>query len=620
MKKNFRALFALVKENRALYFGALICTVVTVVIGFLIPLVFSETVDVVLAGLPSQMPEILKAPARALGGSAFLRANLWVIGVAIVVLNLISGVFTYYRERNTAVAGENIAKTLREQMYKKLSYLPFRYHVRAETGDLIQRSTSDVDTVRRFLSVQMMEAFRSVFLAVIAFSILFNRNAEIALYSLILIPLLFLVSFLFVKRVAKNFQASDESEGKMSAVLQENLTGVRVVRAFGMQQREVEKFAAASRDFRAKVYKLIQNLAVFWGGSDFIIIVQSMVTLLVCVFKAIQGEITVGTMIVFTSYISMLLHPIRQLGRILSDGGKCLVSLGRIQDVLNEQAEEEEEGALQPPLNRDIVFDHVSFAYEEGNMVLDDLCFVIPAGKTAALLGNTGSGKSTVVHLLQRLYAPTSGRILIGGVDIQRIDRKYLRGHVGLMLQEPFLYGRSVMENLAIAVPDAPVNRVREMSRIAMADGFINEFEKGYDTLIGERGVTLSGGQRQRIAIARTLLKENDVLIFDDSLSAVDMQTDRRIRDELKENKGGVTTIIISHRISTLCEADLILVLENGKLSDQGTHDELKARDGLYRQIFQIQSALESDIQKSHEALQKEGLGEAQTSAEKEEA
>ena len=606
MKHQIRALWALVKENRGLYLGAVFCTLVTVVIGFLTPLVFSETIDVILSGLPSSLPDWLRAPVRAIGGSAFLRSHLWVVALLIVVLNVVNGVFSYFKERNTAVAGENISKSLRERLYRKLSYLSYGYHVRAETGDLIQRCTSDVETVRRFLSTQLVEAVRAVLMTIIAFCILFSRNVEITLYSLILVPVMFLGSFVFFRKITSSFRLSDESEGKMSNVLQENLTGVRVVRAFGMQQKEVEKFEGASEDFRKKTFRLYNHLAVYWGSMDGVTMLQIMITLLICIHKAIAGEITVGTLVVFTSYISMLLYPIRQLGRILSDAGKSVVALNRIDDILHQQAEEPEEGSLTPPLNGDIVFDHVCFHYEEGNDVLQDLCMTIPAGETVAILGNTGSGKSTVVHLLQRLIEPTSGRITIGGVDIRKIDRWYLRAHVGLLLQEPFLYGRSVRGNLTMAAPDCNEESMLAMSRVAHADGFIREFDKGYDTLIGERGVNLSGGQRQRVAIARTLLKDNSVLIFDDSLSAVDMQTDRAIRQELHGLRKDMTTIIISHRINTLCEADRIFVLEDGRLSDEGTHEELTHRDGLYRQIFAIQSALEEDLQRSRTNVEKE--------------
>ena len=454
MNHHFRALWALVKENRRLYIGAVFCTLITLVIGFLTPLVFSETIDVLLSGLPGSLPEWMKAPVRLIGGSAFLRAHLWVVALLIVALNVISGVFSYFKEKNTAVSGENIAKSLRERLYRKLSYLSYGYHVRAETGDLIQRCTSDVETVRRFLSTQLVEAIRAILMTVIAFCILFSRNVEVTLYSLILVPVMFTGSFVFFRKITKSFRLSDESEGKMSTVLQENLTGVRVVRAFGMQQREVEKFEEASQDFRKKTFRLSSHLAVYWSGMDGVTMLQVMVTLLICIRKAIAGEISVGTLVVFTSYISMLLYPIRQLGRILSDAGKSAVALNRIDEILHQRAEEPEEGSLTPPLDGDIVFDHVSFHYDEGNDVLHDLCMTIPAGKTVAILGNTGSGKSTMVHLLQRLIEPSSGVITIGGVDIRKIDRWYLRSHVGLLLQEPFLYGRSVRGNLTMAAPN----------------------------------------------------------------------------------------------------------------------------------------------------------------------
>ncbi|NLO84016.1 MAG: ABC transporter ATP-binding protein [Clostridiales bacterium] len=606
MKTNFRALWLLAKENYKLYLAALLCTVATVTIGFMTPLIFSETIDVVLSNGPSSMPAWAKAPVLALGGREFLRQNYWIIPLVLIAINILNGFLSYYKEICTTRAGETVAKTLRDRIYRQLTYLPFAYHVRAETGDLIQRSTSDVETIRRFLSSQVIEAFRAIIMAVIAFTILFGRNVELAFYSMILIPVMFIASYTFFTINTKNFKKTDESEGKMSAVLQENLTGVRVVRAFGMQQSEVEKFDTVSSDFRQKAFKQMKYLTAYWTSMDGVTMLQIMITLIACIFKAVKGEITVGTLIVFTSYISMLLYPLRQLGRILSEAGKSLVALGRITEIMDEKAEGKEAGEVTPLLNGDIVFDHVSFGYEDGTKILDDFCMTIPTGKTVALLGNTGSGKSTIVHLLQRLFAPDTGTITIGGVDIQTIDRAYLRSHVGLMLQEPFLYGRTVMGNLAIAAPKKSEPEIFEMSRVAHADGFIREFENGYETIIGERGVTLSGGQRQRVAIARTLLKENNILVFDDSLSAVDMQTDRAIRDELKTNRGGVTTIIISHRINTLAEADRIFVLENGKLTAEGTHKELTGRAGLYQQIFAIQSALEDDLNKSRDAVAKE--------------
>ena len=312
---------------------------------------------------------------------------------------------------------------------------------------------------------------------------------------------------------------------------------------------------------------------------------------------ASKGEITVGTLIVFTTYVSMLLFPIRQLGRILSDAGKSMVSMERIQDILNQPVEPDEPDALKPDLHGDIVFDHVSFAYPDDNVpVLKDVSFTIPAGCTAAVLGGTGSGKSTMMYLLQRLYEPTSGTITIGGVNILDIDRSYLRSHVGLILQEPFLYSKTIRENVGIARREPEMPSIERAARIASASSFIAKADKGYDTLVGERGVTLSGGQKQRIAIARTLLKDNSILIFDDSLSAVDTETDAQIRAALSSEQKDVTTLIISHRVTTLSQADMILVLEDGRITQQGTHAELCRQPGLYQRINSIQTALEEEL------------------------
>lgn len=595
-KKPLAAMMALIRGNWACYLGAVFSTIMIVLIGFATPVMLAEIIDSVLGTSPSTLPDFVLAPIRALGGRQFLVDNLWVLGAALVVLNLINGVFTYLKGRLTAVASENIALTLRESLYEHLQRLPFAYHVRAETGDLIQRCTSDVDTIRRFLSVQLMDVVNTVFMVTIALIILFGKNVSLTLYSMILVPPLFAFATWFFTKVHKGFRESDEAEGKLSAVLQENLTGVRVVRAFGQQQREVEKFDKASSTFRQKTRHLLNLLAVYWGGGDALSMAQSMITLLICVVYASRGEITVGTLVVFTTYVNMLLFPIRQLGRTLSDAGKSMVSMERVQAILDEPAEPDEPDALKPDLSGDIVFDHVSFHYDDDEPVLRDVSFTIPAGKTAAILGNTGSGKSTLMYLLQRLYAPTSGRITIGGVPLEKIDREYLRAHVGLILQEPFLYSKTIRENVGIALRDAEMEQIENAADTACAKGFIARSERGYDTLVGERGVTLSGGQKQRIAIARTLLKQNDILIFDDSLSAVDTETDAAIRTALRERQTGMTTLIISHRITTLSQADLILVLEDGRITQQGTHQELCSRPGLYQRINGIQSALEEEL------------------------
>ena len=595
-KKPAACMWELVRANIWPFLGAMVSTVMIVLIGFMTPILLAETIDSVLGTAPSTLPAWLLQPIEALGGREFLRQNLWVLGAVLVGLNLINGVFTFFKGRLSAVASENIALTLRESLYSHLQHLPFSYHVHAATGDLIQRCTSDVETIRRFLSVQVMEVVNTVLLVTISLIILIGKNVTITLYSMILVPALFAFATWFFNRVHKGFRVMDEAEGKMSAVLQENLTGVRVVRAFGQQQREVDKFDEASSDFRNKARHLNDLLAIYWGGGDALSMLQSMITLLICVVYASRGEITVGTLIIFTTYVSQLLFPIRQLGRTLSDAGKSLISMERIQDILSSPAEPEEPNALKPDLHGDIVFDHVSFAYDNDEPILKDVSFTIPAGKTVAVLGGTGSGKSTLMYLLQRLYEPTSGTISIGGVPLNKIDREYLRSHVGLILQEPFLYSKSIRDNVGIALNHPDMERIVDAAQIACAEGFITKAEQSWDTLVGERGVTLSGGQKQRVAIARTLLKDNHVLIFDDSLSAVDTETDAQIRSALHDRAKDTTTLIISHRITTLSQADFILVLEDGRVADQGTHAELCSRPGLYQRINNIQNVLEDEL------------------------
>lgn len=590
-------MLSLIGQNWTHFLWALIATIMMVIIGFLTPLLLSEIVDSILGSEPFTMPDFLMNPINALGGRDFLRQNLWIPALALILMNVVNGVFTFIKGRSSAIASENIARKLRNDLYRHLQHLPFAYHVKAQAGELIQRCTSDVDTIRRFLAVQVMEVVNTVLMVVIAMSILLPRSVPITLYSLILVPPLFCFATWFFKMVHKSFEVADEADGVLNAVLQETLSGVRVVRAFGQQEREVEKFDRVNNDLRKKNLRLNELLAIYWGGGDAISMTQTLLTLVVCIIYACNGWITVGTLIVFTSTLGMLLFPIRQLGRTLSDAGKAMVSMKRVQAILHEEAEPDEPNALKPDLHGDIVFDHVSFAYPDDNVpVLRDVSFTIPAGKTAAVLGGTGSGKSTMMYLLQRLYTPTSGKITIGGVDIQQIDRKYLRAHVGLILQEPFLYSKSIRENVGITAPEQEAERIEHAADIASASGFIAKADKGWETVVGERGVTLSGGQKQRIAIARTLLKDNNILIFDDSLSAVDTETDAQIRAALRHEQKDVTTLIISHRVTTLSQADLILVLENGQITQQGTHAELCSQPGLYQRINSIQNALEEEL------------------------
>lgn len=604
------------KGNRLRYIGAIATVGVTSVVGFVSPSMLGGVADAIHDWLmhennPLNFPSFMNRFFEARGGLEYVVQNLWLAGLVIIALYLLNGVFQYLRARWTATASESIAKNMRDRLYAHLQTLPYDYHVKAKTGDLIQRCTSDVETIRRFLQTQIVEVFRAVLMLAVALVLMLGMNVKMTLVSMVLVPPLFVFAMLFFKWVRRSFTLADEAEGRMSAILQENLTGVRVVRAFGRQQFEIDKFDEANDDLWKKNRRLCDLLAIYWPGSDFLSMAQTGVTLVYGVFLAATAStsgLSVGDMTKFVSYIGMLLWPIRQMGRILSDMGKSMVSFDRLDEILSAKPEEDAPDATDAPVDGDIEFDHVGFEYEKMNPVLIDVDFKVKAGETVAILGATGSGKSTLMHLLQRLYDVDEGRgaIRIGGTDIRRIRKSHLRSRIGLILQEPFLYSRTVKDNIGIAVREPSDEQIFEAARTASAHEFITGFENGYDTIVGERGVTLSGGQKQRVAIARTLIRENDILIFDDSLSAVDTETDKAIREALRESRAeggkGATTFIISHRLTTLSEADRIIVLQNGRVAQTGTHEELIHQDGLYRRIYLIQSALEEELNATEES------------------
>jgi len=591
-KTNWKLVGELLQGHRRFIVFATVSVLLSTAFSYAVPYVTSFTLDYVIQGITTSTPKFLLPWIESLGGRPYFINSLYVCGIALFLFTAMNCLFTFTRRQNIAYASEGLAEKLRNRLYRHLEDVPYDYHKHASTGDLVQRCTSDVDTVRRFVHLQLMEIVRTLVMFVLAAIVMFSVNVKMTLISMAFLPLLTISSFVYFKYVQEYFTGSDEAEGALSTMLQENLTGMRVVRAFGQQKSEIDKFTKLNGTYREKTFKLIKLLGLYWGLSDCVGYIQIGLSLCMGVIGVYHGTFTLGNVALFTTYVAMLTWPVRQLGRILADMGKAGVSLGRLDEILSAPVEAEPGKALTPDLTGDIVFDNVCFGYERYNDVLDGVSFTAKPGQTVAILGATGSGKTSLVQLMQRLYPRTSGRITIAGTDVNDIEHGHLRRNIGIVLQEPFLYSRTIMENIRICAPCSTEEDVYNAARTASVHDVIANFEQGYDTLVGERGVTLSGGQQQRVAIARTLMQNAPILIFDDSMSAVDSETDAAIRRSLLAlNQDGIT-FLISHRITTLREADNILVLEDGHITQQGTHAQLIQQQGLYRRIAEIQDAV----------------------------
>ena len=505
---------------------------------------------------------------------------------------VLCALFTFLYKYFVSKAGEGAVRRLRDRLFSHILGLPYRWHVSVLTGDILQRCTSDVDVVRGFLTNQLTELCRIVIMVAAALLFMFFMSPPLAFAAAFFSLFTMLYTALFHRLIQSRFREADEAEGRLSTTVLENVTGVRVVRAFGAERAETEKFDRINRHYTQLWFRLGRVMSVYWGLGDLTTGLMTLSVILLGCLLCVQGQLTLGQYIVFLYYTSLLVLPIRSFGRILSEFSKVGVSLSRIGDILSQKEEDPQPAGLTPPMDGGLAFESVSFAYPGAEPVLKDVSFSLPGGKTLGVLGLTGSGKSTLTYLLTRLYPASSGKITVSGVDIGQISLGYLRKNVGLVLQEPFLFSRSIAENIAALDPCLDRDRVIACAKTAELHEAVMGFPEGYDTVIGERGVTLSGGQRQRVAIARLLYQAAPIMIFDDSLSAVDAITDQKIRAALK--KVPATKLIISHRVSTLMDADRIIVLQDGRVVESGSHQELLDLGGLYCRVCRLQqSAME---------------------------
>lgn len=583
------------RGHRLRFGGALLALFVATFFGYLVPFVGKVTIDSALTGEGSA--ETGGLMLRLLGGAEYLRANLWIGALVMVVLTIIAGVFTFLKGRHASLASDGIARGLKNRLYDHLNHLPARFHDKSETGDLVQRCTSDVETIRLFMSVQIVEIGNAIILTLTAIPLMLLIDRRMTLISFVLIPPIVAYSYFYMRRVKHVFKESDEAEGALTGLIQENLTGIRVVRAFARQEHEKAKFAIPNARYRDTNLRLIRLMAWFWAPSDLICLAQNGLVLVVGAHWIARGELSVGSLFAFLAYLNMLLWPVRHMGRILTDLGKAQVALGRLHQILGEKEEAEPDApAPSTPLTGAIEVRNLSFTHSGDVAALDGISFDVKPGETLAILGRSGAGKSTLIHLLLRLYDYESGSVRFDGHELSNLPRKWARGQLSVVMQEPFLYSKTLRENIRLGHGGADEEAIATAARTAHIHDTISAFPHGYDTLIGERGITLSGGQRQRVAIARAVLRNPPILILDDALSAVDSETESVILGALQSRHGRRTTLVIAHRLSTLAAADRVIVLDKGRIIQAGKHADLAVQDGLYRRLWQIQTALEDDF------------------------
>ena len=595
------------KGSGRYFFAAVFSATLMALLDLINPRIVGYTVDSIIGDSSAETILPLRLLINALGGPAYLKTHLWMVSLTIVGVALAAAFFRYCFRRCNTTGSETLVRTMRDALYDQITVLPLSWYIGHRTGDLIQRCTADVEMVKTFVSEQMINLLRIVILIVLAMYFIAGISPALAVTEALFIPVVFLYSAYFHDKVGSSYEDADVEEGKLSSIAQENLTGIRVVRAFGREQYERQRFAAQN-DTYTKTYMYHSAISTaFWTTGDLVSATQVMVMTVLGAYFCVKGRISAGDYIALASYTAMLTWPVRMMAQAVSEMSKASVSLDRIREIMNAAPQEDRPDAEEPDMSGDIVFEDVSFAYpaestqeqdedfpgKEPRQVLEHLSLTIPAGSTVGILGGTGSGKSTLVRLLTRLYElpEGQGRITVGGHDIAHIKLKWLRRHIGTVLQEPYLFSGSIAENIAVTKDRTDLNAVRKYAGMAALDSTVAHFADGYETYIGERGMTLSGGQIQRAAIARMLMGEPPVMIFDDSLSAVDAATDQEIRARLSGQMQGRTVILIAHRITTLMDADQIYLLDRGRIIEQGSHRELLEKGGLYRRIYDLQSS-----------------------------
>jgi ATP-binding cassette subfamily B multidrug efflux pump len=558
-----------------------------------------------LTGLSLVIPKIIRQVIDVGLGQDDVKF-LFQAAVVILVIGVMNAVLIYFQRYLSEWIAAHVGYDIRNDLYDHIQHLPFTYHDHAQTGQLISRCIEDVRSIERFTGFGVIELVRVMLLLVGVTVLLFQDNAPLAAIVLLpMIPLVWITSN-FGRRIGAFFLAVDNALGELSSRLQENVTGVQVVRAFAREPYEIERFSSANRDLYKSRVTVMTKWSQIMPTSSFLVTLGTILILWFGGRMVLNGQLTIGELVAFNSYVLMLAGPAQQLTWLVNAAGEAVAGVQRNFEVLDTQPDiQSPDGApLLPPLSGRVDFCNVCFRYGwEKTVALEDLHLKVEPNQVVALIGPTGSGKTTMVNLIPRFYDVTEGEVRVDDHDIRSVDLVSLRKQIGIVLQTSLLFSTTIRENIAYGRPDASIEEILTAAQAAQADEFIQELPDGYDTVVGERGITLSGGQRQRVAIARALLMNPRILILDDSTSSVDTQTERLIQRALDKMMEGRTTFVIAHRLSTVRRADLILVLDKGRIVERGTHRELLAQNGLYREIYELQLKDQEHFREEMQAL-----------------
>ncbi len=586
-KSKIKTLSFFLKGSKRYFALGIVFVFVQVIFDMVNPKVMGYTVDYIVGDIQG-MPAVVPGFVDKLGGRDYVLSHLWLIAITIIILGILGAVSRYLFRLFNSLGGENLARRMRNTLFEHILRLPYKWHDINKTGDIIQRCTSDVDMIRNFIQEQLVNLFRMIAMIIFALYFMFRIHVLLSLSACFFILVVVVYSLIFHGKIGAQFEKVDEEEGRLSAVAQENLAGVRVVRAFGRELYEKKRFETKNEAYINHWVGMMSLLAKFWTISDMVKHMQTVTVLALGAFFTVQGQITSGEFVSFIAYNMMIIQPIMELGRVISEMSKSGVSIERLKYIIDSEVEKDAPDAVDFPGYGDIEIKNVSFAYDK-KTVLNNVSMTIHKGETIGILGGTGSGKSTLMLLLDNLYELSGGSILINGVDIKSIKKNELRKNIGFVLQEPYLFSRSLRDNIKIATDEEDEEQLNKAVETASLKNSINKFKEGLDTYVGEKGVTLSGGQKQRAAIAQMLIKKPEIMIFDDSLSAVDAKTDAAIRKGLKEASKDATVIIISHKITTIMGADNIYVFDAGRIAESGKHGDLIMNNGIYSKIFNLQ-------------------------------